>query len=87
MTVHTVCAVKDRAIDAYNRPFTVPTIGAAIRSFTDEVNRKDSEMFAHPEDYDLYDMGTWDDQTGTYLSPEGGIPRVISRAQDVVIKE
>jgi hypothetical protein len=86
MTILTIVSVKDRAVDAYNRPFYVPTIGAAIRSFTDEVNRKDSEMQAHPEDYDLYDMGTFDDQTGTFLPPEGGIPRVISRAQDLIIK-
>lgn len=86
MTILTIVSVKDRAVDAYNRPFYVPTIGAAIRSFTDEVNRKDSEMQAHPEDYDLYDMGTFCDQTGTFLSAEGGIPRVISRAQDLIIK-
>jgi len=87
MTVHSLCAVKDRAIDAYNRPFTVPTIGAAIRSFTDEVNRKDSEMYAHPEDYDLYELGTFCDNTGTFLPADGGVPRVISRAQDVAVKE
>jgi len=86
MTILTIVSVKDRAVDAYNRPFYVPTIGAAIRSFTDEVNRNESEMQAHPEDYDLYDMGTFDDQTGTFLPPEGGVPRVISRAQDLVIK-
>ena len=86
MTILTIVAVKDRAVDAYNRPFYVPTIGAAIRSFTDEVNRKESEMQAHPEDYDLYDMGTFCDQTGTFLPPEGGVPRVISRAQDLIIK-
>jgi hypothetical protein len=87
MTVHILVAVKDRAIDAYNRPFTVPTTGAAIRSFTDETNRKDSEMYAHAEDYDLYELGTFCDNTGTFLAPEGGIPRVIARAQDLVIKE
>lgn len=86
MTILTIVAVKDRAVDAYNRPFYVPTIGAAIRSFTDEVNRKESEMQAHPEDYDLYDMGTFCDQTGTFTPPEGGLPRVISRAQDLIIK-
>jgi len=86
MTILTIVAVKDRAVNAYNRPFYVPTIGAAVRSFTDEVNRKESEMQAHPEDYDLYDLGTFDDETGTFLSPEGGIPRVISRAQDIIIK-
>jgi len=86
MTILTIVSVKDRAVDAYNRPFYVPTIGAAIRSFTDEVNRKESEMQAHPEDYDLYDMGTFCDQTGTFLPPDGGVPRVISRAQDLIIK-
>jgi len=86
MTILTIVAVKDRAVDAYNRPFYVPTIGAAIRSFTDEVNRNESEMNAHPEDYDLYDMGTFDDQTGTFLPPDGGVPRVISRAQDLIVK-
>jgi hypothetical protein len=86
MTILTIVAVKDRAVDAYNRPFYVPTIGAAIRSFTDEVNRNESEMNAHPEDYDLYEMGTFCDQTGTFLPAEGGIPRVISRAQDLKIK-
>ncbi|AXL15185.1 nonstructural protein [Microviridae sp.] len=86
MTILTIVAVKDRAVDAYNRPFYVPTIGAAIRSFTDEVNRTESEMNAHPEDYDLYDMGTFCDQTGTFLPADGGVPRVISRAQDLIIK-
>jgi len=86
MTILTIVAVKDRAVDAYNRPFYVPTIGAAIRSFTDEVNRNESEMNSHPEDYDLYDMGTFCDQTGTFLPADGGVPRVISRAQDLIIK-
>jgi len=82
---YAVCAVKDRAVDAYNRPIYVPTIGVAIRSFTDEVNRKDSELANHPEDYDLYEIGTWDDQTCIYTSIEA--PRVIARAQDIAIKE
>lgn len=82
---HAVCAVKDRAVDAYNRPIYVPTIGVAIRSFTDEVNRKDSELSNHPEDYDLYELGVWDDQTAIYTSLE--TPRVITRAQDIIVKD
>ena len=87
MTIHIVVSVKDRAIDAYGRPFIVPTTGAAIRSFTDEVNRKESEMHGHPEDYDLYEMGSFCDNVGNFLPPEGGVPRVLTRAQDVIIKE
>jgi len=87
MTIHIVVSVKDRAIDAYGRPFVVPTTGSAVRSFTDEVNRKESEMYNHPEDYDLYELGTFCDQTGTFLSTEGGVPRVLTRAQDVHTSE
>lgn len=83
--IYSVCAVKDRAIDAFNRPIYVPTIGVAIRSFNDEVARKDSEMANHPEDYDLYELGQWDDQTAIYTALEA--PRVITRAQDVKISD
>ena len=82
---YAVCAVKDRAVDAYNRPLYVPTVGVAIRSFTDECNKKDSELHIHPEDYDLYEIGSWDDQTAIYSALEA--PRVIARAQDIAIKE
>jgi len=82
---YSVCAVKDRAVDAFNRPLYVPTTGVAIRSFTDECNKKDSELNIHPEDYDLYEIGSWDDSTAIYTSLE--VPRVIARAQDIAIKE
>jgi hypothetical protein len=82
---YTVCAVKDRAVDAFNRPLYVPTVGVAIRSFTDECNKKDSELYIHPEDYDFYELGSWDDQTAIYIPLEA--PRVIARAQDIVISE
>lgn len=80
-----VCAVKDRAVNAYNRPIFVPTVGVAIRSFNDEANRKDSEMNNHPEDYDLYELGSWDDETGIYEPVD--VPRVVARAQDSVIRD
>jgi hypothetical protein len=82
---YAVCAVKDRAVNAYNRPIYVPTVGVAIRSFTDEVNRQDSELQNHPEDYDLYEIGQWDDETAIYTPLE--TPRVITRAQDIVINK
>lgn len=82
---YSVLSVKDRAIDAFNRPMFVPTVGVAIRSFTDECNKKDSELNAHPEDYDLYEIGSWDDQNAVYTPLES--PRVVSRAQDIVVKE
>ena len=54
-----IVAVHDQAADAFMRPFFVPSIGMAIRSFTDEVNRADSEMNRHPGDYTLHELGVF----------------------------
>lgn len=58
--------VFDRAVQAFGRPFFVTHSGAAIRSFTDEVNNPQSEFHKHPDDYDLYAIGEWDDNTGIF---------------------
>lgn len=65
----TVVVVKDRAADAYGRPIFVHTRGIAIRSFQDEINRPaaDNEMYKHPEDFDLYFIGEWDDHTAEFI--------------------
>lgn len=64
-----VCSIKDRAADAFGRPFYVPAVGVAIRSFQDEVNRSDAEsqIYQHPEDFDLFELGEFDDATGLFL--------------------
>ena len=63
-----VVSIKDRAADAFGRPFYVPSVGVAIRSFQDEVNRasEDNQMYQHPDDFDLYEFGSFDDSTGTF---------------------
>ena len=68
----TIVAVKDRAADAFMRPFFVPTPNMAIRSFMDEVNRdsSDNQLFVHPDDFDLYEIGIFDDSTGRITSYE-----------------
>jgi len=64
--IQIIVAVKDRAAGAFGRPFFVPSVGLAIRSFTDEVNRDadDNQMNRHSDDFDLYDLGIYDDETG-----------------------
>ena len=63
-----ICAVKDRAADAFGRPMFVPSTGVAIRSFSDELNRSDTDnqLFNHPDDFDLYEFGVFDDNTGLF---------------------
>jgi len=63
-----VVAVRDSAAGAFMRPFYLSSPGQAIRSFQDEVNRASEEntMFHHPEDFELFELGTFDDGTGLF---------------------
>lgn len=81
MTILTICAVRDRALDAFMQPFFAPALGLAVRSFSDEVNRAESPMCAHPEDYDLFYLGTFDDATGKFNAGDG--PRQVAIGKDV----
>ena len=77
-----VCAVKDSAADAFGRPFFVPTIGLAMRSFIDEVNNRESPFNAHPDDYTLYEIGDFDDNTGLLFSLD--TPRQVMRGKEAL---
>jgi len=61
-----VVAVKDRAADCFGQPFFVGTDNIAIRSFMDEVNRKDdaNQLFNHSDDFDLFALGIYEDTNG-----------------------
>jgi len=77
-----VLAIMDTAVAAFNRPFFVPARGAGIRAFIDEVGRKDpnNAMSMHPADFALYELGTWDEESGLFES--NGIPTRIALATD-----
>lgn len=77
-----IVAVKDRAVNAFGTMFHVRTAEEAIRSLLQEANNKQSNINAHPEDYDLYNLGTFNDETGQITT--NGAPTVIVRAQDLV---
>lgn len=56
-----IVSVKDSAAQAFGRPIFVPSNAVAIRSFRDEVNRKDStdDLSRHPDDFELYQLGVF----------------------------
>lgn len=84
MPIQTIVAVRDRAVDAFSRPFFVPSVGAAVRSFRDEVNNPESPMNKHPEDYDLYELGAFDDESGDLRSLDK--PRMVAIGKDCLVK-
>lgn len=65
---YNVYSIRDRAADVFGQPFFLPTNGVAIRVFSDEVNRADgnNNLNKHPEDFDLYYLGSFDDNDGSF---------------------
>lgn len=61
-----ILAIKDRALDVYNLPFVQQSVAQAVRGFTDEVNSDPAKsgIAQHPDDYDLYLIGYYDDVVG-----------------------
>lgn len=58
-----VFAVRDMKALAYLQPFFSPSVGSALRAFGDAVNDTNCPFNKHPEDYVLFEIGTYDDST------------------------
>lgn len=60
-------AVYDSKAEAYFPPFYSQNNASAIRDFTDKVNTPNHIWNRHPEDYSLFAVGEFDDQTAVIL--------------------
>lgn len=65
-----VLSVRDIKADSFGRPFFTTSLGEAVRSFSDEVNRaaEDNLLYKHPDDFELFHLGMFDTDDGTFES-------------------
>lgn len=63
-----IVAVMDRQMNAFAAPMAVPTRGIAIRSFSEEVNNPQSPLHKHANDYSLWQLGYFNDETGEMVN-------------------
>lgn len=63
-----VVSMFDKAAAVYGPPICVASVGQAVRSFGDQVNGPvvDSMVARHPSDFELYQVGFYDDATGRF---------------------
>ncbi|UDN67605.1 nonstructural protein [robinz microvirus RP_71] len=66
--IYQVIATRDIVANVYSTPMFVPHIGQAIRSFGDECQRKEKGniLAEHPEDFELYLLGTYNDEIAEF---------------------
>lgn len=61
-----IASIRDAKSEVFAQPWFTATAAAAVRSFSDIVNdpTNNSMISKHPEDFQLYELGTFDDQEG-----------------------
>ena len=66
--IREIYLIRDTALDAFLVPMFFQSEGAARRAFGDEVNREatDNMLYHHPEHFQLYRSGTYDDADGVF---------------------
>lgn len=67
---HGVFAVRDTCVEAYMLPMYFLNKAAATRALGDAVNRpeKDNQFYQHPEHFQLWFLGEFDDSNGVFTS-------------------
>lgn len=71
-------ALYDRATEAYAPVMTVHTRGEAIRSFRQAVNDPQTPISINPTDYELWQLGEYNDQNGEISAKA----ELLARAED-----
>lgn len=56
--------IYDKVAQVYSSPMTQRTHGQASRMLQNEVHNPQSPIAQHPGDYELWHIGTWDQETG-----------------------
>lgn len=63
-----ICSIYDSKAEAWITPMFFQSNAQAIRSFGDVVNNPDSEFGKHPEDYTLFNVGSFNPANGVLVA-------------------
>ncbi len=63
-----IFSIYDAKAKAYLPPFFLPNEAMAIRTFKDCCNSDQHQFGAHPEDYTLFEIGIFSDETAMVTS-------------------
>lgn len=58
--------IRDTVANVHTQPVFTNSLGGAIREFGDRCKKKDGDLVGmHPDHFELWTIGTYDDETGT----------------------
>lgn len=64
--MYKVFTVFDNQAEAFLLPFFAQNRAVGIRMFTDAVNNPESNFNRHPDHYQLFEIGEWDEKAATW---------------------
>lgn len=62
--IQKVFAVYDLKAEFFMQPYFSESVGGAVRAFGDAANDKNSPLSKHPSDYQLFEIGSFDNVKG-----------------------
>ena len=78
-------ALRDDKAKLFNPPFTAPNDQVATRQFGDVVTSREPNLItAHPGDFSLHFIGSFNETTGV-LTPVDGGTVILARGSDFVV--
>ena len=78
-----IASVQDVKAEFFGRPFTARSEAEAVRMFADGIKDNQTQMSQHPEDFILYHIGLFNDETGE-ITP--GKPRILIAGTSLITK-
>lgn len=81
--IQLLISVKDTAARTFMQPAFVPTTAVGQRSFSEAINDSKHDFHKYPTDFELYEIGAFDTETGELTSLDE--PRLIVRGKDVLL--
>lgn len=80
-----IFTVYDSKAEAFLQPFMFNSAGQALRAFVDSVNDSNHQFARHPEDFTLFELGTYDDNGAKFDLLDS--PKSLGLALEFVSKE
>lgn len=78
---HFLFSIQDTVAQTMAAPFMFQNINLAKRALRDLVNDETSRVSKNPEDYQLYLLGEFDDETGILVA---GVPTPLCSARSLM---
>lgn len=76
-------SIYDEKAKVFHQPFYFSQRGEAVRVISDTVSDPKTSLNRHPEDYKLYQIGSFDDNSGRLESLD--VPELICNVSDFAL--